>query len=72
MSIEVRLLGPVELRGESGPARPGPAKQRAVLAVLAKYFPGLAAELVIAAAALRSPLSDHPPVPAKEETPDES
>ncbi|WIM97630.1 AfsR/SARP family transcriptional regulator [Actinoplanes oblitus] len=35
MSIEVRLLGPVELRGESGPARPGPAKQRAVLAVLA-------------------------------------
>ena len=44
----------------------------AVLAVLAKYFPGLAAELVIAAAALRSPLSDHPPVPAKEETPDES
>ena len=35
MSIEVRLLGPVELRGEDGPVHPGPARRRAVLAVLA-------------------------------------
>ncbi|BAL89740.1 putative SARP-family transcriptional activator [Actinoplanes missouriensis 431] len=35
MSIEVRLLGPVELRGEDGPVDPGPAKRRATLAVLA-------------------------------------
>ncbi|WP_127508976.1 AfsR/SARP family transcriptional regulator [Actinoplanes solisilvae] len=35
MSIEVRLLGPVELRGENGLVHAGPAKQRAVLAVLA-------------------------------------
>ncbi|MEV6301229.1 AfsR/SARP family transcriptional regulator [Actinoplanes sp. NPDC051861] len=35
MSIEVRLLGPVELRGEDGPGDPGPARRRAVLAALA-------------------------------------
>ncbi|MEU4689575.1 BTAD domain-containing putative transcriptional regulator [Actinoplanes sp. NPDC023714] len=35
MSIMVRLLGPVELRGEDGPADPGPAKRRATLAALA-------------------------------------
>ncbi|MBG0564026.1 AfsR/SARP family transcriptional regulator [Actinoplanes aureus] len=35
MSIEVRLLGPVELRGDDGLADPGPAKRRAVLAALA-------------------------------------
>ncbi|WP_328472186.1 AfsR/SARP family transcriptional regulator [Actinoplanes sp. NBC_00393] len=35
MPIEVRLLGPVELRGEDGAVHPGPAKQRAVLAALA-------------------------------------
>ncbi|MEU4423281.1 AfsR/SARP family transcriptional regulator [Actinoplanes sp. NPDC024001] len=35
MSIEVRLLGPVELRGEHGPVHSGPAKRRAVLAALA-------------------------------------
>ncbi|BBH69350.1 hypothetical protein ACTI_60350 [Actinoplanes sp. OR16] len=37
MSIMVRLLGPVELRGEDGPVDPGPAKRRAVLAALALH-----------------------------------
>jgi DNA-binding SARP family transcriptional activator len=35
MSVEVRLLGPVELRGDDGPVDPGPAKRRALLAALA-------------------------------------
>ncbi|GAA0493324.1 hypothetical protein Ade02nite_70260 [Paractinoplanes deccanensis] len=35
MSVEVCLLGPVELRGDGGVAAPGPAKRRAVLTVLA-------------------------------------
>ncbi|GAA4598850.1 DNA-binding SARP family transcriptional activator [Actinoplanes octamycinicus] len=35
MSVQVRLLGPVELRGDRGPADPGPAKRRAVLVALA-------------------------------------
>jgi DNA-binding SARP family transcriptional activator len=35
MSVEVRLLGPVELRGDDGVAEAGPARRRAVLAALA-------------------------------------
>lgn len=35
MPVEVRLLGPVEVAGDHGPADPGPAKRRALLATLA-------------------------------------
>ena len=35
MSIEIRLLGPVEFTGDRGPVHPGPTKRRAVLAALA-------------------------------------